>query len=161
MHLYNSWRKLKNCIVKMILHSATKANKDIFLLSTVYVWVDKGRKARLMCMDKAAPSITSPCPQPLSTHCAPSEPLAAGSHNSGFIYNFPQYRKRVWIHLSFLPLSETQMCMYTYACACKTFTPTTLEFSIKMMLKHIIRAYFSIWNWLDFPLTAAVSILIK
>lgn len=30
MHLYSSWRKLKNCIVKMIPQSANKANKDIF-----------------------------------------------------------------------------------------------------------------------------------
>lgn len=74
MSLCNSWRKLKDCIVKMILHSAKKANIEIFLLSTVYVWVDKDREARLMCIGKAAPSITSPCPHPLSTHCASSEP---------------------------------------------------------------------------------------
>lgn len=74
MHLYSSWRKLKNCIVKMIPQSANKANKDIFFCPLCTVWVDKDRKLRLMCIGKAAPSITSPCPHPLSTYCASLEP---------------------------------------------------------------------------------------
>lgn len=48
--------------------------------------------------------------------------------------------------------------VYVYICMHmqNIHTYHTLEFSIKMMLKHIIRAYSSIWNWLDFPLTAAL-----
>lgn len=126
MHLYHSWRKLKNCIVKMISHLESKA---IFFweMSTVYIWVVKGRKPWLMNRQSSSQHHLPLSSASKHTLCilGTSWPLA---HVSLVLFILSVNKEKVFEHICLFPLLSYShrhrcICMHKYGRTYKTFTP--------------------------------------
>ena len=114
MDLYHSWRKLKNCIVKMISHLE---NKAIFFceMSTVYIWVVKGRKPWLVNRQSSSRHHLPLSSASKHTLCilGTSWPLA---HISLVLFIVCLNKEKVFEHICLFPLSLTLTDTDVYAC---------------------------------------------